>query len=129
MYRISALLVFMFLAGCQSMSSKPQPPINNDTIKTEAQSPSVSEKAVPPSVQPKQPQQTPQQVDDVWQRIRMQLSFADSTHPDVMKRVDWYLSHPNYMDEISRRAEPYLYHIVTEVEARNLNRISANAAD
>ncbi|TMO46172.1 lytic transglycosylase [Pseudoalteromonas ruthenica] len=120
MYRISALLVFLFLAGCQSMSSKPQPPINNDTIETEAQPPSVSEKAVLPSVQPKQPQQTPQQMDDIWQRIRMQLSFADSTHPDVMKRVDWYLSHPNYMDEISRRAEPYLYHIVTEVEARNL---------
>lgn len=60
------------------------------------------------------------ETDDVWQRIRAQLSFANSSHPDVQQRIAWYLSHPNYMDEISHRAEPYLYHIVSEVEKRGL---------
>lgn len=63
---------------------------------------------------------TPHTSDDVWQRIRMQLSFASSTHPRVLKRVNWYLQHPNYMHTISNRAEPYLYYLVSEVERRGL---------
>lgn len=63
---------------------------------------------------------TTKELDDVWQRIRAQLTFANSSHPAVQQRIAWYLSHPNYMDEISRRAKPYLYYIVTEVEKRNL---------
>ena len=50
----------------------------------------------------------------------MQLSFANSSHPAVQQRIAWYLSNPNYMDEISRRAEPYLYYIVCEIEKRGL---------
>ncbi len=63
---------------------------------------------------------TTKELDDVWQRIRAQLTFANSSHPAVQQRIAWYLSHPNYMDEISRRAEPYLYYIVSEVEKRDL---------
>ncbi|RJE73445.1 lytic transglycosylase [Pseudoalteromonas sp. MSK9-3] len=62
----------------------------------------------------------PTKVDDVWQRIALQLSFAPSQHPSVQKRVAWYLQHPNYMDEISKRAGPFLHYIVDEVERRGL---------
>ncbi|MBQ4847147.1 LysM peptidoglycan-binding domain-containing protein [Pseudoalteromonas sp. MMG005] len=62
----------------------------------------------------------PQDVDDVWQRIALQLSFAPSQHSSVHQRIQWYLKHPNYMHEISRRAAPFLYYIVSEVERRNL---------
>ena len=66
------------------------------------------------------PTVTPEAQDDVWQRIRSQLSFAPSHHPKVQARVNWYLSHPNYMDVISQRAAPFLHYVVEEVEARGL---------
>ncbi|MBQ4812684.1 lytic transglycosylase [Pseudoalteromonas luteoviolacea] len=63
---------------------------------------------------------SPEDAEDVWQRIRQQIRFAPSEHPRVKKRIEWYLQHPNYMHTISERAEPLLYYIVTEIEKRNL---------
>lgn len=67
-----------------------------------------------------EPEKTPQQLEDVWQRIRAQLSFEHSDHPRVTRRINWYLNHPNYMHTISNRAAPFLYYLVNEVEKRQL---------
>ncbi|WP_105215159.1 MULTISPECIES: LysM peptidoglycan-binding domain-containing protein [unclassified Pseudoalteromonas] len=125
MYRILLISFFLVLAGCQTTPSN-----DNQTQQdvTAADNQNSAGTSTTDNASAKQSEQqtktastlTPQQVEDVWQRIRMQLSFADSKHPAVQQRIDWYLSHPNYMEEISRRAEPYLYHIVTEVEKREL---------
>ncbi|GEK08675.1 LysM peptidoglycan-binding domain-containing protein [Pseudoalteromonas sp. McH1-7] len=62
----------------------------------------------------------PLKTDDLWLRIKHQLSFADSNDKRVTQRIDWYLKHPNYMDTISERAAPLLYYLVEEVEKRGL---------
>ncbi len=78
----------------------------------------------PPRVQEKdatiQLKVSPSDVDDVWTRIRMQLNFPVSSHPSVVGRIQWYMKHPNYMQTISKRAEPFLFYIVNEVEQRGL---------
>ncbi|WP_028834744.1 MULTISPECIES: LysM peptidoglycan-binding domain-containing protein [unclassified Pseudoalteromonas] len=110
---IRILPLVLILSGCETTPEQPssQPDIKaNPNIVVKEQNENI-EQIAPLS---------PQKLDDVWQRIRTQLTFANSSHPDVQQRIAWYLSHPNYMDEISRRAEPYLYYIVTEVEKRNL---------
>jgi membrane-bound lytic murein transglycosylase D len=110
---IRILPLVLILSGCETTLEQPssQPDIKaNPNIVVKEQNENI-EQIAPLS---------PQKLDDVWQRIRTQLTFANSSHPDVQQRIAWYLSHPNYMDEISRRAEPYLYYIVTEVEKRNL---------
>lgn len=110
---IRILPLVLILSGCETTPEQPssQPDIKaNPNIVVKEQNENI-EQIAPLS---------PQKFDDVWQRIRTQLTFANSSHPDVQQRIAWYLSHPNYMDEISRRAEPYLYYIVTEVEKRNL---------
>lgn len=112
----STFLTILILSGCQTTAEKkvaPQPTItaNPGTVVSNQKDPEPIAKITPLS---------PEELDDVWQRIRVQLSFQGSSHPDVQKRIAWYLSHPNYMDEISNRAAPYLYHIVTEVEKRDL---------
>ncbi|MBN7828092.1 transglycosylase SLT domain-containing protein, partial [Bowmanella dokdonensis] len=33
---------------------------------------------------------------------------------------NWYLKHPKYMDRVSKRAAPFLFLIVEELEKRNL---------
>jgi len=62
----------------------------------------------------------PHQHDDVWQRIRSQLSIAVPDNGAVNKWRKYYLSHPNFMVTIAKRAEPYLYYIVREIEKRNM---------
>ncbi|WP_377112837.1 LysM peptidoglycan-binding domain-containing protein [Pseudoalteromonas sp. M58] len=110
---IRILPLVLILSGCETTPEQPssQPDIKaNPNIVVKEQNENI-EQIAPLS---------PQKLDDVWQRIRAQLTFANSSHPDVQQRIAWYLSHPNYMDEISRRAEPYLYYIVNEVEKRGL---------
>ncbi|MDQ9092061.1 LysM peptidoglycan-binding domain-containing protein [Pseudoalteromonas haloplanktis] len=114
---IRILPLVIILTGCETTQEEPasQP------------KPEVKVKANPKTIFSEQNEDlaqiaplSPQELDDVWQRIRAQLTFANSSHPEVQQRIAWYLSHPNYMDEISRRAEPYLYYIVTEVEKRDI---------
>jgi len=57
---------------------------------------------------------------NLWQRIRSQFSLPVSNHPRVDSQRKWYLSHPAYMQRVSKRAEPYLYDIVVELEKRNM---------
>lgn len=112
--RLCYVLIAFMLAGCKSTltvipSSNPHTP------------PSVT---VPHDVPIKrvaqQKEVQPQAAVDVWERIKLQMRFPPSQHPSVLSRVDWYLKHPNYMDEISKRAHPFLHYIVTEVERRGL---------
>ncbi|MBE0458104.1 LysM peptidoglycan-binding domain-containing protein [Pseudoalteromonas sp. KG3] len=110
---IRILPLIVILSGCETTPEQPssQPAIKAEPATIVSKQSEPIEKIAPLNAK---------ELDDVWQRIRAQLTFANSSHPDVQKRIAWYLSHPNYMDEISRRAEPYLYYIVTEVEKRDL---------
>lgn len=62
----------------------------------------------------------PHEHEDVWQRIRSQLSIEVPDNKEVDKWRKYYLSHPNFMVTISKRAEPFLYYIVEEIEKRNM---------
>lgn len=37
-----------------------------------------------------------------------------------MAQIRWFSSHPKYMDRVLTRARPYLHHIVSELEARDM---------
>ncbi|MBQ4839034.1 LysM peptidoglycan-binding domain-containing protein [Pseudoalteromonas luteoviolacea] len=119
MLKRSLLIAWVLsLTACQS---------TQDDLTVHSQN-SLPELHIEPTPLPEQSKETvasefpiaPMQVEDVWQRIRQQISFAPSSHPRVLTRVNWYLQHPNYMDTISQRADPLLYYIVTEIEKRGL---------
>nr|WP_256096785.1 transglycosylase SLT domain-containing protein [Pseudoalteromonas luteoviolacea] len=58
--------------------------------------------------------------EDLWQHIALNLSFEISPHPRLKKRINWYLSQPDYLLKVNVRAAPYLYHIVKKVEQQKL---------
>ncbi|MFT5758023.1 MAG: membrane-bound lytic murein transglycosylase D [Alteromonadaceae bacterium] len=58
--------------------------------------------------------------DDVWQRIRNKLSIDIPNDKRVISQRNWYTKHQNYLDRVAKRAEPFMYYIVQELEANDM---------
>jgi membrane-bound lytic murein transglycosylase D len=58
--------------------------------------------------------------DDLWQRIRQGFAMPDLENDLVRKQMAYYASRPDYLQRIFDRSRIYLYHIVEELEKRNL---------
>ena len=61
-----------------------------------------------------------QHSNDVWQRIREQLAFDIPENNRVVVQRNWYVKHPSYLNRVAKRAEPFLYYIVEELEKNNV---------
>lgn len=62
----------------------------------------------------------PIEITNVWERVRQNLTFAVPDQKRVENQRRWYLRHPSYMKRVSKRAEPFLYYIVEELEKANM---------
>ena len=58
--------------------------------------------------------------DDVWQRIRNNLDFNIPQNKRVIAQRNWYVKHTSYLDRVAKRAEPFLYYIVQELEKNDM---------
>jgi len=63
---------------------------------------------------------TAQQEADLWVRIQRQLSFIAPEHQRVVAQRNWYLRNPAYMERVAKRAAPFMYMIVEEIERRQM---------
>ena len=61
-----------------------------------------------------------QQPDDLWQRMRKGFQLNDQDHRFVSPYIDWYAKNQAYLDRVVERAQPFLYDIVQEIEARGM---------
>ncbi len=57
---------------------------------------------------------------DVWQRVKSQFTFDIPDNRRVASQKNWYLKHPSYMERVTKRATPYIFFIVEELEKNNL---------
>lgn len=57
---------------------------------------------------------------DVWGRIRTGYAIPDIDNELVTKHVKWYSTRPDYIARTSARASRYLFHVVQELEKRNM---------
>ena len=54
-------------------------------------------------------------------RLLAGFSFPDcSKDPQALIWESWYQNHPDYLERVFRRAEPWLYMVMAEIEAREL---------
>ncbi len=60
------------------------------------------------------------EIKDLWQRVRTQLTFDFADNKRIAAQRNWYLKHPNYMQRVAKRAKPFLYLIVEELEQQNM---------
>jgi len=57
---------------------------------------------------------------DLWDRIRRGYAMPDLTNDLVLDRERWYASRPDYIERMTERSSKYLFHIVEELERRNM---------
>ncbi len=57
---------------------------------------------------------------DLWDRIRSGFAMPDLQGDLVADREQWYASRPDYIQRMTERSSKYLFHIVEELERRNM---------
>ena len=119
------LTLALALSGCQTLTTLESDPqiANQANNKLEGASPNDINNALMVNAQYQQLDSDEQDApvfDDVWERIRYQLSINVPQNRPVVTERNYYAKHQRYLDRISKRAEPYLHFIVEEVEKREM---------
>lgn len=57
---------------------------------------------------------------DVWARIRKGFGIPDLDNPLVASQTQWYSARPDYIQRTTTRASRYLFHVLQELEKRNM---------
>jgi membrane-bound lytic murein transglycosylase D len=58
--------------------------------------------------------------DDLFDRMRAGFAFEEVQEPAIDQQLAWFQRNPDYLERCFQRAQRYLYHVVTEVEARGM---------
>jgi len=58
---------------------------------------------------------------DIWERVRKGFRLDDAhDNPRIDSQLNWYIKNPAYLDRVNSRASRSLWHIVEEIEKRNI---------
>ena len=57
---------------------------------------------------------------DLWARIRRGFTMNDLSSQLVTSQEQWYATRPSYIGRMTERSSKYLYHVVEELERRNM---------
>ncbi len=120
MKRISGLLAALTLTGCATVREAPPAapaPVPVPVAVAPAPTPLI---APAPEVPVTVAGLTPEKYADLFDRIRAGYQLPDVDSPSVEREFRWYANSPEYLDRVFGRAAPYLFHIVGEIEARQM---------
>lgn len=57
----------------------------------------------------------------LWDRVLKNFKLdLDQDNPRIRAQLNWYKKHPKYLARVFTRAERYMFHVIEEIEARNL---------
>lgn len=85
------------------------------TSPTATQEPLATESTITP-----EDPQPDEQSEDVWERIRQDMSWQDTESARIDKAREGQLRHANHVPIVAGRADNYLYYIVEEVQKRDM---------
>jgi membrane-bound lytic murein transglycosylase D len=58
--------------------------------------------------------------DDLFDRMRAGFAFDEVQEPAIDQQLAWFEHNPDYLERVFQRGQRYMYHIITEVEARGM---------
>ncbi|WP_457278633.1 transglycosylase SLT domain-containing protein [Polaromonas sp. P5_D5] len=120
---LAFLLVATLLAGCAT-----QPPgMPGDPVLTTGTSPTAKPQVPGGPLQAITPGQigsyqiaSTEPPKELWDRIRRGFAMPDLQNELVTDREQWYASRPDYILRMTERSSKYLFHIVEELERRQM---------
>lgn len=62
----------------------------------------------------------PESFADMLDRLRAGFQLEDVDQKAIDQQLSWYVNHPQYLERVFGRGERYLYHIVTQLEERDM---------
>lgn len=123
-HHLSAVLFCVaFLAGCASKPNTPGDPVISvptAAATTPPQIPGGPLKSITPSQISGLKITSAEPPKELWERIRRGYAIPDLQDPLVTDREQWYSSRPDYIQRMTERSSKYLFHIVEELERRQM---------
>jgi membrane-bound lytic murein transglycosylase D len=121
-----AMMLMALLSGCVHTPPSPAPPVA--VAPTVTNPPEVAAPVSPlgnagtPTVaMPSEWQHhNGEDYDDLFDRMRAGFVFPEAQEPAIDQQLAWFEHNPDYLERTFQRAQRYLYHVVTEVEARGM---------
>ena len=119
---IAALLL---LGACAHEASKPpaREPILAPAVPTapEPVPPGATAEATPSLAMPSEWQHhNGEDYDDLFDRMRAGFALDEVQEPAIDQQLAWFEHNPDYLERVFQRGQRYMYHVVTEVEARGM---------
>jgi len=88
---------------------------------TSAAPPAADTGATPSMTMPREWQHhNGEDYDDLFDRMRAGFAFDEVQEPAIDEQLAWFEHNPEYLDRVFQRGQRYLYHVITEVEARGM---------
>lgn len=129
-YNLLALVALLALAGCATTSG---PGLTQAGVATQENKAVVQTAPPLPAVIPSGPLSAIESSDlsspsvtaletppDLWARIRRGFKMPAIENDLVKRHEQWYASRPDYIERMTDRSRKYLFHIVEELERRNM---------
>ncbi|MDF2466175.1 MAG: peptidoglycan lytic transglycosylase, Glycoside Hydrolase Family 23-like protein [Ramlibacter sp.] len=125
LYTLAAFSALLWLAGCAT------PPASETPKSAAAPAPLAQPSAAPViPTGPLQPITAAEAASrgvaeleapaDLWHRIRRGFAMPNLESDLVRQQEQWYASRPEYIQRMTERSRKYLFHIVEELERRNM---------
>ena len=124
--RSSALIAVLLLLGaCAHEAAKPpaREPIVAPPAPTapEPVPPGAAVEATPSLTMPSEWQHhNGEDYDDLFDRMRAGFALDEVQEPAIDQQLAWFEHNPDYLERVFQRGQRYMYHVVTEVEARGM---------
>jgi membrane-bound lytic murein transglycosylase D len=118
------------LGACASTSPKP-PPVREPIVMPEAPTATdtplspdaagLDKGALPSLTMPREWQHhNGEDYDDLFDRMRAGFALNEVQEPLIDQQLAWFEHNPDYLERVFQRGQRYMYHVVTEVEARGM---------
>ncbi|WP_198781183.1 LysM peptidoglycan-binding domain-containing protein [Shewanella putrefaciens] len=117
MHSFTVLMLAMFMAqlsGCATTSASPS------TTDFSAPADEVSKDNKDSKQQHEAPPAVVEQYSDVWEKIQHANTIDVHDDAEVRKQRNFFDDKQKFMNQVGERAEPFLYYIVSQLEARNM---------
>ncbi|MDP9013868.1 MAG: LysM peptidoglycan-binding domain-containing protein, partial [Pseudomonadota bacterium] len=121
---VMAAAAALGLAACAHQTPAPVrervvAPVNSAPQDTSATAPTAT---APPSLtMPREWQHhNGEDYDDLFDRMRAGFAFDEVQEPAIDQQLAWFQHNPDYLERVFQRGQRYMYHIITEVEARGM---------